>query len=184
MKKRFLNQLLVFLKFQFIVFFRRIKFSLNSKSISSNSDFLSITTDENFTTSLIKIEFYFSRLLYVKMPQLGKKLYNGELLLNPNKMRFPYQITVYTFGKKRKYLIESFEGINDFHSNKFKITDFKSFKCNYKQSGVLDFPKYKFGYNQPMINMDYNFSPQFLKKKIKFGNFTIEHQPFNSNDFI
>lgn len=99
-------------------------------------------------------------------------------------MKFPYKITVYTFGEKRKYLIESFEGINDFYSDKFKIADFKSFKHNYKQSAVLYFPKYKFGYNHPMLNIDYNISPQFIKTKIKFENYTLKHQPFNSNDFI
>jgi len=118
------------------------------------------------------------------MPQVGRKLYNGKLLLNPNKMKFPYQITVHAFGKKRKYQIESFEGINDFHSDKFKIANFKSFKCNYKQTAILDFPKYMLGYNHPMINIDYNCPPQFLKTEIKLENYKIKHQPFNSNDFI
>lgn len=89
----------------------RILFGANKK-IKTNQ--FQVIKDENFANSHIKVIFDFENFLYVKFPKIGKKLYNGEIVLNTSKMHFPYEIKVKGLSNTQNFLIE-FTPSNEFY---------------------------------------------------------------------
>lgn len=185
MEKNYFFKFTLFLKFQIFLLSRRVLFLIAKKTGFQNSDFLVINKDEHFANSLVEIEFYFSKLLYVKLPQVGRKYYNGKVILNAEKLNFPYKIKVFVYGQKKKiFTIENFEAINNFHSEKFTITDFKSFyiKLNYPQ--ILNLPRHKIINNSPNEKIEPNILAKKITLKESIKNNKIKLQPFNTEDLI
>lgn len=173
------------IKFQKILFSKRFRFLFGRKIVSHNTDYLSIIKDEHFANSAIMIEFHFAKLLYVKFPQVGRKYYNGKILLNAEKLKYPYLIKVKTFGKKKKiFTIESFEGSNYFHSEKFSIKNFKSFKNTFKPPPILEFSRHQVLYNNPILKAEVQLKPFRFRLKNQFNDYKTKQQPFNTKDFI
>lgn len=185
MEKNYFFTSLLLLKFQIILFVRRLRYLFTKKSNFLNTDFLNIIKDENFSNSLIEIDFHFSKLLYLKLPQIGRKYYNGKVVLNAKKLQFPYKIEVYVYGQKKKtFSIESFEAINNFRSEKFRIIDFKSFNNLFNYPKLLNLPRHKMVNGNPIIKIE----PIIFDKKNTLRNSIkknkIKLQPFNTDDLI
>ena len=135
MKKNFISSLLSYITISYISIYRLIFYKQNH----TQKEIFNIFRDSTFSNSLIRIEYFFDTLVWINFPQIGKKLYNGNITLNSNKMNFPYEITVRTKNGIRKFIIQQEEVQNSLQSNQYSIQGLSSFKRNYNNPNRFNF---------------------------------------------
>lgn len=148
-----------------------------SKKRDDSEDFFIINKDFTFSNSLLKIDFYFSNLLWVHFPNVGKKYYNGSVSLNAERIEFPFVITVKLSKGIKKYVVEKNEDGLTLNSDNYKIDYFNSFKIFYLRKEmprrITCLINNRFYFNKPKSSIS-------VATKIKDINF----KNFNKTDFL
>lgn len=180
MKYNFIPYLVSFIKINFIAFYRIVFY----KKRQYETEVFNIFRDNTFSNSLIRIEYFFDSLIWIKFPKIGKKLYNGNVTLNSDRMTFPYEITVRTKTGIKKYIVQKEEVQNSLHSNLYHIKEFSTFKRVIHNPNAFNFPKLT------LKNLIFYQSPKlyFQKHKTEIANSIkinkINHSNFNRTDFL
>lgn len=180
LKQNVIASLLNDIKINCISIYRVIFYNKNC----NQKEVFNILRDNTFSNSLIQIEYYFDNLIWINFPQVGKKLNNGNISLNSDRMIFPYEITVCTKGGIKKFIIPYQNVENSLQSHQYAIAGFSTFRRNYHQPNHFYFPRPTFK------NLIFYQGSKFYFKKdkteisrnIKINR--INHIDFNTNDFI
>lgn len=112
-----------------IIFWRYISIPLFKNRLIHN-DFLNIQFDPNIKNSFLEIEFYFADLIFLQIPKLGKKIYNGKLLLNASNLEFPLKIKLRTYRGVEEIIIEQNEAPIIIKKEKFLIDSLENIQSN------------------------------------------------------
>lgn len=180
MKNNFIHSSIRYITISCISLYRLIFY----KRDSTTAEIFTINRDNTFSNSLIRVEYFFDNLIWINFPQIGKKLYNGNITLNSNRMIFPYEITVRTKGGIKKIIIQHEKVENSLQSDQYSVKGFSSFRRNYRNPNRFHFPK------PTLKNLIFYQGPKFyfkkhtteISKNIKINR--INHIDFNTNDFI
>lgn len=180
MKYNFIPFLVQFVRTNCISIYRRLFY----KKRQNETEIFNIFRDNTFSNSLIRIEYFFDTLIWIKFPKIGKKLYNGNITLNSDRMTFPYEITVKTKRGIKKYIVQKEEVQNSLRSSLYQIKEFSTFKRVFHNPNEFDFPKLT------LKNLIFYQYPKFyfkshkteIAKSIKINK--INHSNFNRTDFL
>lgn len=170
-----------------IIIFKRSIYYFFLRKKSDSSDFITVNYDDTFSNSLIQIDFYFENLIYLSIPNLGRKLYNGTLTLNAFQGTFPLIITIKTAKGKSTYEITNRSHPLVFDTKKVVVDYFKSHKYNTLQPNRFnqDTLKNKLKilsrskiYTRKTAKINHS-TVQVKKEKLK-----INHTQFKTNHFL
>lgn len=180
MKYNFIYSLLTYISTICISLYRIIFYKMRPHE----TEIFKIFRDSTFSNSLIRVEYFFDSLIWIKFPQIGKKLFNGSVILNADIITFPYEIKVRTKHGIRKYIIQQEEVLNSLQSDRYRVIKFSSFKREYREPNFFNFPKLI------LKNLIFYKSPKFFfqKSRTKIGKNTrinkINHSNFKRTDFL
>lgn len=180
MKYNFIPFLVQFFTTNCICIYRRLFY----KKRQNETEIFNILRDNTFSNSLIRIEYFFDSLIWIKFPKIGRKLFNGTITLNSDKLTFPYEITVRTKRGVKKYIVQKEEVQYSLHSYYFNIKEFKTFKRAFQNPNALIFPKLTL--QNPIFYQSPKFYFQRHETKITRGIKInkINHSNFKRTDFL
>jgi hypothetical protein len=180
LKYKFIYSFITYISINCISIYRIIVY----KKRPHETEIFRIFRDSTFSNSLIRVEYFFDNLIWIKFPQIGKKLFNGSVMLNSARMTFPYEITVRTKRGVKKYMVQQEEVQNTLQSEYYRVKEFASFKRIYRNPNLFNFPKLT------LKNIIFYQSPKFyfqknrteIGKNLKINK--INHSNFNRTDFL
>lgn len=163
MKRNLITQFLDFFRYRSAILWRRIYYLFFRNGNSER--FFDIEFDDSFANSVVKIRFNFPDLIYAEFPQVGKKIYNGVILLNAAKLKYPYKITIHTASGKTVREIPQPKSENLLNSDEFSEVSLNSFKRE------LNLKRH---FRMPVLNL---FSPE-AKVSLIFPDFNFNKIKF------
>lgn len=166
MKNDLIRGTIKYLYFIVIINFRRLKYFFKK---GNKNSYIKIEKDENFQNSIIRIDYYFEKLLWLDFPKIGKIFENGTLCIDTEKITFPYTFKVNTFSNSYKYIIE-FNPNNSLNTRKIVIKKHKILKTHKQQKQL--FVKNKIIINNKIVNFNLGqLAIKNMQLKIKHSDF-------------
>lgn len=161
----------------FIVIGRRVRFRFEKSN--EDDDFIKVCQDHSFKNSLIKIDFYFEQLLYIDFPQIGKKIHNGRIVLNSDRLNFPYDIEIVTYNKSFQCRIEMNNASNQLISESLSVQYFDSFDRIFNK--IYNFKMPQLAITKPNL-FDWDTANIEFVEKNKF--LKINHKTFKKQEYL
>lgn len=163
-----------------------------SKRANDSLGYCCIDYDDTFADSLLRINFFYPQLIYIAIPGIGKKLYNGTITLNASKVSFPLKIDIRTASGNQYFIVDSKNKQEQFvlkvpHEinlqlkSEFSLTAGKFDLSPYRKQQLRD----------RFLDVETNFSAQILNKSIdviikeasvSVSNVKINHTEFKIKD--